>query len=185
MHQCTGSIPCTGAQGLVYLTLHCRAAHYLLLSAYTYRLHMHMHMRMVMPCTTLPLQGGFADSLNASVAAALARHSSLRPCTLYPDPRPSSHPSSSSHSTPSPSPHPSPSPRPQPQPSPSPHSTLRSRPSSRPQPLLRKALHTLLGLYGARACGDLAREAPPAEVDALRRAWARQLARDEAQVDLR
>ena len=169
MHQCTGSIPCTGAQGLVYLTLHCRAAHYLLLSAYTYRLHMHMHMRMVMPCTTLPLQGGFADSLNASVAAALARHSSLRPCTLYPDPRPSSHPSSSSHSTPSPSP----------------HSTLRSRPSSRPQPLLRKALHTLLGLYGARACGDLAREAPPAEVDALRRAWARQLARDEAQVGFR
>ena len=43
------------------------------------------------------------------------------------------------------------------------------------------ALHTLLGLYGERACGDLAREAPPAEVDQLRRAWAHQLARDEAQ----
>ena len=43
------------------------------------------------------------------------------------------------------------------------------------------ALHTLLGLYGDRACGDLAREAPPAELDALRRAWAHQLARDEAQ----
>lgn len=43
------------------------------------------------------------------------------------------------------------------------------------------ALHTLLSLYGERACGDLAREAPAAEVTALRRAWARQLARDEEQ----
>lgn len=43
------------------------------------------------------------------------------------------------------------------------------------------ALHTTLALYGPRACGDLAREAPSAEVDALRRRWATLLARDDAQ----
>ena len=43
------------------------------------------------------------------------------------------------------------------------------------------ALHTLLSLYGERACGDLAREAPPEEVEQLRRSWARQLARDPEQ----
>ena len=43
------------------------------------------------------------------------------------------------------------------------------------------ALHTTLALYGPRACGDLAREAPPHEVAEMRRRWARLLARDDEQ----
>ena len=42
-------------------------------------------------------------------------------------------------------------------------------------------LQTVLLLYGEAACGDLAREAPPAEMDDLRRRWARALARDSEQ----
>eukprot|EP00966_Prymnesium_polylepis_P202148 4683099-Prymnesium_polylepis.1 len=40
-------------------------------------------------------------------------------------------------------------------------------------------LQTLLLIYGARACGDLARESPPGELRKLRLQWMGHLARDD------
>ena len=43
-------------------------------------------------------------------------------------------------------------------------------------------IHTLLDLYGPAACGDLAREAQPSELDQLRREWAEHLSRGPEQM---